>query len=301
VGMIATMAVYGVFNILVFYLMGIFLPLFMPLTAMAATFTALIFYKNSDMSLRDELMKRELAMAAKIQATFLPDLPPACPGIQMAFKCKFAEHIGGDFYDWADLGGDRIALAVGDVSGKGIPAAIYMVCAISELRREVKSGRSPARTLQALNLQLATQTYSGMFLTMTAVVIDQAQRKLNIASAGHEPLFYFHAAERRVELVDALKGPPLGLFTDAAYEDLTRSYEEGDILMLISDGVKESRNPRGRPLGLEAVKNFLKEQGFFLNPQELVDGIFALMEEHLQGSEAHDDRTVFCIKLGHRF
>lgn len=301
IGVLMTIGGYSILNFAVFYFFGIMVPSFMPVIAMALTFVTLLFYANSDMRFQDELMKRELSMAAKIQATFLPDQKPSVPGFDIAFKCHFAEHIGGDFYDWADFGGGRMAIAVGDVSGKGIPAAIYMVCAISEFRRENKPGRNPGKTLKALNLQLATQAYSGMFLTITAIVIDRHEKQLSISSAGHEPFFYFHAASKKVELVDPPKGPPLGLFTDAQYEDSQMRYEDGDVVVLISDGVKESRNPKGMGLGTSVIEEYLRQQAFFQSADEIVCGIFELMEKHLQGGAAHDDRTVFCVKLGHRF
>lgn len=301
VWVLMSIGAYSLFNFGLFYSLGILVPSFMPVTAMVLTFIALLLYSNSDMRFQNELMRRELAMAAKIQGTFLPEMRPSIPGFDMAFKCHFAEHIGGDFYDWADFGGGRIAFSVGDVSGKGIPAAIYMVCAISEFRRENKPGRNPAKTLKALNLQLATQAYSGMFLTMTSVVVDRHDKTLHISSAGHEPFFYFHGSSKKVETLDPPKGPPLGLFTDAQYEDTVMKYEEGDVLVLISDGVKESRNLKGVGMGTQAIQSYLQEQAFFLSAEELLKGIFDLMERHLQGTSAHDDRTVFCVKLGQRF
>lgn len=301
VWVLMSVGIYALMNFGVFYLLGIIIPIFTPVTAMTLTFVTLLFCSNSDMRFQNELMRRELSMAARIQGTFLPEMTPSIPGFDIAFKCHFAEHIGGDFYDWADFGGGRIAFSVGDVSGKGIPAAIYMVCAISEFRRENKPGRSPAKTLKALNLQLATQAYSGMFLTMTSVVVDRHDRTLQISSAGHEPFFYFHGATKKVDMIDPLKGPPLGLFTDAKYEDFIMHYEDGDVLILMSDGVKECRNLKGVGLGTLAVDQYLQEQAFFHSAAELVKGIFELMDNHLQGASAHDDRTVFCVKLGQRF
>lgn len=194
-----------------------------------------------------------------------------------------------------------MAFAVGDVSGKGIPAAIYMVCAISEFRRENRAGRSPSKTLKALNVQLATQTYSGMFLTITQVVVDRHEKSLVMSSAGHEPFLYYHAASKRTEVVDPPKGPPLGLFTDAQYEDFKMHYEDGDVLVLISDGVKESRDLKGRPMGVFNIEEYLREHAPFLSSEQIVQGIFELMDNHLSGSSAHDDRTIFCVKFGQRF
>ncbi len=292
---------YSLANFFIFYFFGVLLPAFMPIIAMVLTYVSLLFFSNSDMRFQGELVKRELAMAAKIQATFLPEMRPNVPGFDMAFKCHFAEHIGGDFYDWADFGGGRMAFAVGDVSGKGIPAAIYMVCAISEFRRENRPGRSPSKTLKALNMQLATQTYSGMFLTITQVVVDRHEKTLVMSSAGHEPFLYYHAASKKTEVIDPPKGPPLGLFTDAQYEDFKMAYEDGDVLVLISDGVKESRDLKGQPMGVANVESYLREHALFQSSEQMVQGIFELMEDHLSGSSAHDDRTVFCVKFGQRF
>jgi CHASE2 domain-containing sensor protein len=280
---------------------GLVLPLFNPVLTVLFCYLLLFFQSDFDLHFRGRLLERELSMASKIQETFLPHSVPKMEGVDAAFMCRFAKEVGGDFYDWIDLGTDRLGVAVGDVSGKGVPAALYMARALSEFRRENQGGRQPGEVLTALNNQLAVRTFAGMFLTITYVIVDQREKQLYLCSAGHEPGLYFDRASRKAEQMHFKKGPPVGVFTDSSYVTVKRPYSEGDVLMLLSDGVPELRNTKGSPIGIEKIKQFFETKAFDESASSLTEGLFALMDSHLGGGRAHDDRTILCVKFGKPF
>ncbi|HTL47473.1 MAG TPA: SpoIIE family protein phosphatase [Verrucomicrobiae bacterium] len=291
-----------ILNLALFSFQGWIFPLFSPLTAMAVTYVTLLFMGQLDMRFQGELLSRELSMAARVQATFLPQVKPESKDFQVSFECRFAKDVGGDFYDWMDLGEGRLGISVGDVSGKGVPAAIYMVRGISELRRENNPQRTPAEVLTALNQRLVTQSYTGgMFLTLNYSVVEPREKQIALCSAGHEPMIYYKASTRKAEIIKIAQGPPVGLFTDAPYKSARFPYEQGDTLLLLSDGVTELRNFKRQVFGIERVKKYLEEHARDDSADALVSGLFQQMEIFRESTPAHDDRTLLCVKFGSRF
>lgn len=292
---------YFAVNFIFFSLWGLVLPVFLPLAAMLLTYISLLFSSDLQMRFEGELLGRELSMASRVQATFLPKKRPAIEGLDIAFQCRFAKHVGGDFYDWWDLGEGRIALTLADVSGKGVPAAIYMVRAISEFRREITPNKSPSEILGTLNELLAIQSYAGMFFTGVLIVIDTKAKKVAASSAGHEPLVFYRAENKAAELIDICKGPPIGLFTDSKYETSMIDYSQGDMILLFSDGVSELRDMQKRQLGMPALQKYVQEHARDYNAAEMIKRLFELMDQHRQKMIPHDDRTLLCVKFGNRF
>jgi len=280
---------------------GHVLPLFNPVLAVIFCYLLLFFQSDLDLHIRGKLLERELSMATKIQESFLPHSMPKADGVDAAFECRFAKEVGGDFYDWIDLGEGRLGVAVGDVSGKGVPAALYMARALSEFRRENKGGRDPGAVLTALNSQLAVRTFAGMFLTIIYVIIDPRQKKLSMCSAGHEPGLYFDRALRKAEQMHFKKGPPVGVFTDSVYSTVQRSYADGDVLLLLSDGVTELRNPKKVSIGVDRIREHFESKAFYDNADDITKSLVRFMDTHLSGAKAHDDRTLLCVKLGTPF
>jgi serine phosphatase RsbU (regulator of sigma subunit)/CHASE2 domain-containing sensor protein len=292
---------YTVLNLLIFHFLGVIVPLFMPLVALLLTFLYLLFSGTTELRFENEIFGREMEMASEVQSTFLPSHRPQIEGFDVAFECRFAKSVGGDLYDWLDLGENRIGVAVGDVSGKGVPAAIYMVRAISEFRRENQSHRTPSEVFEALNKLLAVQSYAGMFLTAVYGIVDLENQRVSISSAGHEPVIYYSAKKRTAELISPKKGPPVGLFTDSQYETIVLNYAKGDMFLFLSDGVTEFRNFKKEQLGIEFIRKFVQEHARDLSSRGMIEALFNEMEHFGQSTKAHDDRTLLCFKLGKYF
>lgn len=291
---------YLVWNFLIFCFLGWILPVFPVLLVIFVTYVLALFLQYTQIRFEGELFTRELSLAARIQENFLPQEGPKLRGVDMAFQCRFARVVGGDLYDWVLLGDRRLGFCVGDVSGKGIPASLYMARAISEFRALARDFTSPSALLQALNTRLVYATGQGIFVTMLYLILDLDSKTVCLSSAGHEPLLFYRGWTHQAEWIQGGRAQPLGLFLDVRYPEETFSFEGGDFFLLISDGVRELRNPRNEEFGLERTKKAL--DSFSLESAEhVVQQLFHAMDEFSKGNHAHDDCTVLCVKLGTRF
>lgn len=296
------MALYVAWNILVFHFMGFILPFFVPVIAMGISYVLTLFLEYTEIRFQGELIGRELSTAARIQETFLPQAEPKIENLDVAFECRFAKQVGGDLYDWIDFGEGRFGMCVGDVSGKGVPAAIYMARVISDFRRENKSELAPHEVCNALNQLLARDGASGMFLTLIYVVVDTYQKKLRFANAGHEPMILYHYQEKKAEILEGLRGKPLGLFMEEQYQTMELPFHEGDLFLLLSDGVKELRNPKNQEFGLERLREFMNENGAdHATARQVLHHLFRDMKNYRKSTPPHDDRTLVCVKFGSPF
>ncbi|MDD5217682.1 MAG: CHASE2 domain-containing protein [Candidatus Omnitrophica bacterium] len=296
--LLATSLVYALGNILAFCFLGLIFLLFVPLVMMIFGYGVTLFMKYLEVRLQGELIKRELQTAARIQENFLPQTMPEKEGVDVAFQCHFAKQVGGDLYDWVDLGQGRLGICLGDVSGKGVPAALYMARVVSEFRRENKSVLEPGNVNEIINTILARTGPSGMFLTLHYAVIDTPQRKVRFSSAGQDPMVFYSARQKKAELKPEAQGTPLGLFEESVYETAEFSYEPGDLFVVVSDGVKEMRNPKGEEFGMERVRAFLEKYApQASNAQDVIQHLSEAGKAFQKGVLPHDDCTIVCVRF----
>ena len=289
-------AFYLIWNFLAFAYLGWILPVFPALLVIWGIYVLILFLQYMDIRLEGELLARELSLAAQIQENFLPRELPKIPGFDIGFHCRFAKTVGGDLYDWVALGERKLGLCVGDVSGKGVPAALYMARVISEWRTLAQNFNSTSQLLTALNDRLVASGMHGFFVTLLYLILDLDSRSLLISNAGHEPLFYYHSRAGKGEWIRGDGGRPLGLFAGGNYPEARLAWEEGDLAFLMSDGVKELRGQRGDEWGYEGVEGSIKMNA--AQPAgEIVQGVFHSMDSFAKGRPAHDDRTVLCVKM----
>ena len=292
------LAAYTLSNILLFYFLGWILPLFVPMAAVAVTYFVILFLKYIEARFHEELIQRELKTAARIQENFLPEAPPQVEGLDIAFACRFIKEVGGDLYDWIEFGNGQLAVCVGDVSGKGVPAALYMAKAMSEFRRDTKAGVTPADVNLSLNDHLARSGTAGMFLTFFYGVIDTLSKKLQFSSAGHDPMIFYRARDKKAFLREDAQGTPLGLFEGSPFETGEVDYEKGDVFVVVTDGIKELRNQKREEFGMDRLKALVEE----LAPQDItaaetIDAVFKALHEYQKGAAPHDDRTILCVRF----
>ncbi len=289
---------YIAINLFAFNCCGVILHLYLPLTGMILVYVFMLFLKYVDIRFQEELLNRELRTAAQIQESFLPKSDPPNPSIDAAFECRFAKQVGGDLYDWFEQGGRRLAVCVGDVSGKGCPAALYMARAMNELRHEHKDGQTPGELNTILNTRLSKGETSGMFLTLFYAVIDPENKKISFSNAGHEPLIYYSADSRQTTLISEAQGTPLGLFEEAVYETADIAYKPGDMIVVISDGVKELRNAKKEQFGMKRLETLIKNcAARQLGAKQTINAIFQALDDFRKRIPPHDDRTILCVKL----
>ncbi len=189
---------------------------------------------------RRRLHSHEMRTAAEIQASFLPRRASHAPTdarYAISARMKPAREIGGDFYDWFQIDDRRLALLIGDVSGKGVPAAMFMGVSRMVLRTAARQGGSAAEILARANDLLAEDNTEAMFVTVALVIVDLATGHLHHASAGHEEVYFLTGG--RIERA-ATTGPAIALFPGARFRVVERSLAPGDGLVLATDGVTEA-------------------------------------------------------------
>ncbi len=243
--------------------------------------------------LKQERTKRDLKIAHDIQQNFLPDLRKSVFPVDVAAESIPAREVGGDFYDVVPLDENRTGVIIGDVSGKGVPAALYMVRAISEFRFLAPRSKSPAALLTQLNAVLAPNSPFGMFVTILYIVIDSRARTIEHSSAGHHPVFRCRAGLGTY--LDNIGGPPVGLDETAQYEQKSEAAEPGDTFVIYTDGVSEARNPGREEYGSERLKACLA--GKIPDAASTTQLVLEDVKKFVRQAEPHDDITVLAARV----
>lgn len=193
-----------------------------------------------------ERMDQELRVAALIQQTLLPKELPSISGWNVDAFYRPARAVGGDFYDFIQLDDHRLAVVIGDVTDKGVPAALVMATSRSMLRAAALRNDSPSAVLADVNDNLVPEIPPAMFVTCLYAIIDTSEGEVVFANAGHN-LPYVRTADGVLEL--RATGMPLGLMSGMNYEERTYRLEDGDLMVLTSDGITEAHNPEGEMYG----------------------------------------------------
>lgn len=247
-------------------------------------------------------MERDLEMARKVQLRLMPPHPPKLEHAEIAAKFMAARSIGGDVYDFLDYGSGRVALAVGDVSGKAAPAALYAALVSGILRSLAPQHLSPAVLLAALNDQLQERRLDAQYVVMLIAVWDDSNQTLQVANAGSvQPLFVSmtdNAAALPKTEVTTIKaeGFPLGLFSDVHYEEFTFSTRPGDLLVFLSDGITDAENDAGDMFGTERLQAVLESQQH-QSAAATVQSILKAVSDFQSGVEHFDDETVVVLRV----
>jgi sigma-B regulation protein RsbU (phosphoserine phosphatase) len=235
----------------------------------------------------------ELEVAADIQRSFLPESVPKAFGFDLAAVSMPARVVGGDFYDFIPLG-DRLGLAVADVSGKGVPAAIFMGLARTILRASMAPGRDLAEVLRDANNIMVDNSRSKMFVTLFLGVVDSEKRTLSYANAGHFPPLLFRIKEHAFEKL-GVTGVALGMASEMDYQVCQISLNPGDILALYTDGVTDAENAEGGRFGLDRLASTVASAAH-LSSQEILERILKEVFAFSADQEQFDDITAIVIK-----
>lgn len=196
-------------------------------------------------------MEHELRLARRIQQSMLPRQLPTVPGWQFNVQYQPAREVGGDFYDFLSLPDGRLWLAIGDVTGKGVPAALVMATSRSTLRGVLQQARSPAQALTQVNEVLCEDMPSHVFVTCFLMLLDPRTRCVQFANAGHD--WPVQRVEDKTVCLEAT-GLPLGLMPEAVYDEYLRDLEPGADLLLYSDGLIETHNHEGQMFGRDRLR-----------------------------------------------
>jgi sigma-B regulation protein RsbU (phosphoserine phosphatase) len=245
----------------------------------------------------EQRMERDLEMARKVQLRLMPSRPPKLQRAEIAAQFLAARSIGGDVYDFLDYGSGRTALAVGDVSGKAAPAALYAALVSGILRSLAPQHLSPAEMLEALNDQLQERKLDSQYVTMLMAVWDDSNQTLQIANAGSvQPVFVSSTANGpEVKTIQA-EGFPLGLFPNAQYEEFTLSTQPGDLIVFFSDGIVDAENATGEMFGNDRLNAVLQSQSH-PTAASTAEAILKAVGDFQSGTDHFDDETVVVLRV----
>lgn len=247
-------------------------------------------------SLRLEHLHKELRVAQELQAGMLPR-PPLFPGlaaIDVHGHMAPAKSVGGDFFDAFALDAERVCLAIGDVAGKGIPAALFMVRAMTMLRTEMLNGREVLGAIQALNLALSRDNPLCVFVTLMICVIDLRHARLQLVNGGHNrPLF--GDGTGGFGYLDQPRGILVGIDPGAVYEVAMRDLRPREMLIFYTDGITEAENAAQEQFGEARLREVVSANGN-LGAAAVVEQICAAVGKFTAGAEPSDDLTILAVR-----
>jgi serine phosphatase RsbU (regulator of sigma subunit) len=241
----------------------------------------------------EKLMELELAQASEIQAMLLPTEAPVFPGYDLAGHNLPCRTVGGDYFDFVPYADGRVALVVGDVSGKGLPAALLMSSLQARVQMLRETSPDPAFAVTVLNRNLAERCPAGKFITFFYALLDPASGELKYSNAGHNYPLLIRANGTVEQLAGG--GMVLGLFPTIRYEARETTLEPGDMLALYSDGVTEASSPEGEEFGEEGLAKFLLERRSE-SCAHLVAGLVDYLRDWHGSSSFTDDFTIVLVK-----
>ena len=241
------------------------------------------FHKES---IEREKLKQQLEIASSLQKSFLPESPIIRKGKFTISAVNYsAAQVGGDIYDFVEPSDEKVGVLIGDVSGKGISAALYMAKFISDFRYVSHGLDEPDVTLNRLN-SLVSKAPRGMFLTAIYSVVNTTTGHLHLSVAGHPPFIWISAGEIRVMTVES--GPPLGIMP-IEYPSVSLQLRHGDRVIFLTDGVFDAKNSAGERIGFDPVVDFARRHA---EDPQLVSRVVEYVDDFSKGMERADDLTM---------
>ena len=241
----------------------------------------------------EQRMERDLAMAREVQHHLLPPTVPSLQNAQVAARFSPAHAIGGDLYDFLDYTLPRVCIIVGDVSGKGAPAALYAALASGILRSQARDEPGPAEMLNAVNRSLNHRRLDAQYLVLTCAVWDDSKLTMRVANSGLPRPIYCHNGHAHMLEVAGL---PLGMFEDVSYDEITIHAKPGDVFVFFSDGIVDASNLKDEQFGRSRVEHVIDKHAGG-SAQEIVDAIFKAADDFADGAEVFDDQTAVVLKV----
>jgi sigma-B regulation protein RsbU (phosphoserine phosphatase) len=239
-----------------------------------------------------QLHEQDFARAREIQEALMPKHLPQIPGCEIAASCQSARSVGGDYYDAIQVSESTVAIVIGDVSGKGMGAALLMSNLQAIVRAFAPSGIAPEELCAKANQLIAGNVAPGKYITFFYAVIDVAAMRLDYCSAGHNPPILEHR-DGTVETLDE-GGPVLGVFPKARYARGTKQLRPGDFLVLFTDGITEAANSENEEFGEQRLMDLAgKRSG---NAEEYRREIMGATTQFC-GGNFHDDATLLVVAL----
>jgi sigma-B regulation protein RsbU (phosphoserine phosphatase) len=250
--------------------------------------------------LEKQKLDQQLESARTIQESFMPQTFPEDPQgrFEVAAKSIPATQIGGDFFDFIHSAeNDTLGFVVGDVSGKGVPAALYMARLVSDFRVASQLHRDPALTLQKMNDILVERGRRGMFVTLQYALVNISTGLLHFATGGHLPVFWLSSNGEHGQFIASGGGPPLGIMTGTQFLSRSIQLASGDYLVSFTDGVVDAKsleNGQYSMYSMQRLGELLRRR--WSTPRELVEQVVEDVRQFTRGTPQQDDLTVVALK-----
>ncbi|MFH1189930.1 MAG: SpoIIE family protein phosphatase [Candidatus Omnitrophota bacterium] len=241
-----------------------------------------------------ERLVKEIEIAKEIQQSFLPDSSPVIAGLDVAAISLPARVVGGDFYDFIHLAGDKWGLVIADVSGKGVPAALFMALSRTLVRSTAQGAVSPSDAINRANDLILQDSKANMFVTLFYAVFDSLTGTFEYANAGHNPPFLLGAPGSDVVLLKA-QGVPLGILSDMKSVTDGITLKKDDVIMLYTDGVTEAVNESGEQFEMERLERLVMENRRS-SSRSIVDKVREELDLFTGNRPQFDDITIMVLK-----
>lgn len=241
----------------------------------------------------ERLMAAELEQAAEIQRRFLPASAPEIPGVELAGYNAPCRTVGGDYYDFLPYPDGKVALVIGDVAGKGMPAALMMTSLQAKVQALAESHGAPAELVTRLNHVLKSTCPENRFVTLFYSLLNPQGGELVYSNAGHNPALLVRAGGEVVRLEEG--GPVLGILRPLSFLEHSCRFEPGDALLLYSDGVTEAVNAEGEEFGEERLAQTLRDARH-ASAEAIVNAVHDAVEQWMAGQPPADDITVVAAR-----
>ncbi|MBQ9673092.1 MAG: serine/threonine-protein phosphatase [Ruminococcus sp.] len=253
--------------------------------------------EQSEISKASSIVKAELNTANQIQNSMVPNIFPAFPDrdeFEVYAKMYTAKEVGGDFYDYFLVDDNHLALVIADVSGKGVPAALFMMATKILVKERTLMGGTPAEILEFVNERICSNNEAEMFVTVWLGILEINTGKVIAANAGHEyPLIYKNGD--KFELIHDKHGFVIGGMDGIRYKNYEFKLDEGDTLFLYTDGVTEANNEDEELFGVERMLNSANTNPN-ADPEEIIKNIKNGIDSFVGNTERFDDFTMLCLK-----
>jgi serine phosphatase RsbU (regulator of sigma subunit) len=238
-------------------------------------------------------LQRDMEVAKQMQRTLLPNHSPKLPGYHFFAFYESAYQVGGDYYDYVVLPDSRVAVVVGDVAGKGVPAALLMAKLSSDVRQYLSIEPDPAKALCQINQVFSSYGWDDRFVTMVIAVVDPAKNQLTLVNAGHMPPMLRNAAGEVTEIGGEQAGLPVGVVEDFEFESYEHQLDPGDIVTMFTDGFSEAMNAERELYGLERMASIISDKA--LKPSEVGNHLLTDVRQFAGDFPQSDDMCLVCL------
>ena len=245
--------------------------------------------------LQNQRVQQQLEMASAIQQGFLPrSFSLENERLEISAINLPASMVGGDFYDCIELRPGLYGITIGDVSGKGMPAALYMARLISDFRFEAHQAEEPEPTMNIMNQMLSERSQAGMFVTMIYLILDVHHGELRYVNGGHIPPILFQRRGNRLSKLNGSEGIPLGIQHDAPFGEAEHFLRRGDTMLLFSDGLLDAKDSKGRKFDFPNIERHVRCN--WQTPHDLVSQLVEAVTNHAGEESQFDDITIMAIR-----